>query len=118
MSDDPTKQAPFANPVPPAPPSPEEVAEKEEADRKTQQEEMERMANEPPPPLKPLTDDKVYQTPPTNELRKTHSTMSTEDLEALGHNEDGQAAGEQRADEPQPVEDQRPPAEEDEGYTE
>jgi hypothetical protein len=114
MSDDP-KQAPFANPVPPPPPSPEEVAEKEEADRQKQSEEMERMANEPPPPPQPLTDDKVYQTPPTNELRKTHATMSTEDLKALGHSEDGQP-GEQPADEPPPAEDQEPP--EDESYPE
>jgi hypothetical protein len=115
MSDDPTKQAPFANPVPPPPPTPAEIEEKEAADREAQKEEMERMVNEPPPPPQPVTDEQVYQAPATDELRKTHATMSTEDLEALGHNEDGQPASEQHADEPQPVHEEQPPApEEDE----
>ena len=106
MSDDPVR-APFANPVPPAPETEEEKEARLEAERQQQQAEAEAAAAAPPLPPEPLTDEKVYPTPPTADPKVTHAAMSTEELEELGYDQDGGTS------EPAPVESEQSQEDED-----
>ena len=103
MSDDPVR-APFANPLPPVPETDEEREARLEAEREAQQAAVEEAAANPPAPPGPLTDEHVYPTPATGDPKVTHAAMSTEDLEEIGCDEDGNPVD----SEPPPVEPEEP----------
>lgn len=103
MSDDPVR-APFAQPLPPVPETEEEKEARLEAEREAQQAAIEEAAANPPAPPEPLTDEKVYPTPPTSDPKVTHAAMSSEELEEIGYDQDGNPID----GEPPPVEPEEP----------
>ena len=96
MSDEPVR-APFANPLPPQPESEEDKEARLQAERDEAARQAEEAANAPPVEPQPLTDEKTYPTPPTADPKVTHATMSTEQLEELGYDQDGGTGGEPEA---------------------
>ena len=103
MSDDPVR-APFANPLPPVPKTEEEIEAEREAEREAAAEAAQAAADNPPAPPEPLTDEKVYPTPPTSDPKVTHAAMSSEELEEIGYDQDGNPVD----GEPPPVEPEEP----------
>ncbi len=106
MSDDQNRE-PFAKPLPPTPPTQEELDEKAKQEQEAQQFAAEEAAKQAASP-QPITDETTFATPATGDARVTHEAMSTEDLEAMGHDQDGNPVGEA-----QPVEPEAPPEEEE-----
>ena len=100
MSDDPVRE-PFANPLPPVPKTEEEIEAERQAERDAAEAAAKEAAENPPPPPQPLTDDKVYTAPSTADPKVTHAAMSSEELEALGYDADGNPAGEPKTVEPE-----------------